>query len=233
MVKMTESEFSAAGRPRRVKNPGEKLFTPLAQSSKAKSKCRGDALQPKFRGGTLHSPECHPGTSHHMGQNIKFWPGESISLRTIMPMVSIQNLLPILGAPQPKIKNRCFWLSYDQMVLFTDVRPKPGFGPLEVRPWVKFTKFWPGEISDFTPMVPKVTLQDFLPFLGALRLKVGTIWKFHPFGRTSVRKTPWHVAPDGSKYKILTRREYFASNHYANGLPPEFFTHFGRPTAEN
>ncbi len=38
---------------------------------------------------------------------------------------------------------------------------------------------------------------------------------------------------DGSKYKILTRREYFALNLYANGLRLRFFTHFGRPIAEN
>ncbi len=43
----------------------------------------------------------------------------------------------------------------------------------------------------------------------------------------------WHFEPDGSKQKILTRREYFASDHYANGLPPAFFTHFGRARAEN
>ncbi len=34
------------------------------------------------------------------------------------------------------------------MVLFTGVRPKPEFGPFELRPWVKFSKFWPGETSD-------------------------------------------------------------------------------------
>ncbi len=46
------------------------------------------------------------------------------------------------------------------------------------------------------------------------------------------RVPPQHIAPDGSKLKILTRREYFASYLYANGLPPGFFTHFGRPTLE-
>ncbi len=34
------------------------------------------------------------------------------------------------------------------MVFFTDVRPQPGFGPFEVRSWVKFSKFLPGEPSD-------------------------------------------------------------------------------------
>ncbi len=34
------------------------------------------------------------------------------------------------------------------MVLLTNVRPKPGFGPFEVRPLVKFSKFLPGETSD-------------------------------------------------------------------------------------
>ncbi len=32
---------------------------------------------------------------------------------------------------------------------------------------------------------------------------------------------------------MLTRREYFASDPYVNGIPPGFFTHFERPTAEN
>ncbi len=58
------------------------------------------------------------------------------------------------------------------MVLLTDMRPKPWFGPFVVRPWVKFSKFWPEKTSDL----------------------------------------------------------------YVNGhesFPPEFFTHFGRPTTEN
>ncbi len=58
------------------------------------------------------------------------------------------------------------------MVLLTGVRPEPMFSLFEVRPWVKFSKFRPGETSDL----------------------------------------------------------------YANGVEsflPGFFTHFGRPTAEN
>ncbi len=33
-------------------------------------------------------------------------------------------------------------------MLLTGVRPKPGFGPSEVRTWVKFSKFQPGKTSD-------------------------------------------------------------------------------------
>ncbi len=35
-VESTESEFSAAGRPKPVKNPREKLYAPLVQSSEEK-----------------------------------------------------------------------------------------------------------------------------------------------------------------------------------------------------
>ncbi len=86
--------------------------------------------------------------------------------------VSPQDFLPVLATPLPKIPIGSFWLSCDQMVLLTGVRPKPGFGPFEMRPWVKCSKFWPGETSDL----------------------------------------------------------------YTNGpgnFSPGFFTHFGRPTAEN
>ncbi len=83
-----------------------------------------------------------------MGQNRKFWPEESISLRTFTPIVSFQDFLPILGAPRPKITNWSFWPACDQTVLFSSVRPKPGFGPFEVQPWVKFSKFWSGETWD-------------------------------------------------------------------------------------
>ncbi len=36
LVKSTESEFFDTGRPKQVKNPGEKLYAPLVQSSEAK-----------------------------------------------------------------------------------------------------------------------------------------------------------------------------------------------------
>ncbi len=53
-------------------------------------------------------------------------------LRTFTPMVlkvSLQDFLPILVAPRPKITNLSFWPLCNQMVLLTGVRPKPGFGP--------------------------------------------------------------------------------------------------------
>ncbi len=110
-----------------------------------------------------------------MGQNGEFWPRESISLRNLRPVVrkvSRQDCLPALAAQRPKIPIWLFWPWCNQMVLLTGVRLKPGFGTFEVRPWVKFSKFWLGETS----------------------------------------------------------------NLYANGpkrFPPEFYTHFGRPTTEN
>ncbi len=93
----------------------------------------------------------------------------------MVPKVSLQDFLPISGAPQPKITNRSFWPSCDQMVLLTAVRTKPGFSPFEMRPWVKFSKFWPGEsisLRNFTPVVRKVSHQDFLPVLASQRLKI-------------------------------------------------------------
>ncbi len=77
-----------------------------------------------------------------------------------------------LCSPRLKITDRSFWPACKQMVLLTGLRPKPGFDPFEVRPWVKFSKFLPGEIWTFTPMVPKFFLQDFLPILGAPRPKI-------------------------------------------------------------
>ncbi len=50
------------------------------------------------------------------------------------------------------------------------------------------------------------------------------------------RVPPWYFGLDGSNSKILTWREYFASELCTNGdksFSPEFFTHFGRPMIEN
>ncbi len=89
---------------------------------------------------------CHPCTlvaEYHTGTS------DSVqNFKPVVRKVSPQHFLPILGAPQPKITNPFFLTSCDQMVLLTGVRPKPGFRHFEVRPWVKFSKFWPGETSD-------------------------------------------------------------------------------------
>ncbi len=80
-------------------------------------------------------------------------PGTSDSLWNFTPLVrkvSPQDFLPILGAPRPKISNRFFWPACDQMVLLTDVRPKPGFGPFVVRLQVTFSKFW--LLENFGPL---------------------------------------------------------------------------------
>ncbi len=98
------------------------------------------------RVGTLQSAECHPCTLV-----VEFHHGTSDSLRNFAPVarkVSPHDFLPVLGAPWPKISNRSFWSLCDQMVLLIGVRPKPGFSHFEVRPWVKFLKFWPEETSD-------------------------------------------------------------------------------------
>ncbi len=146
----------------------------------------------------------HRNQSAGMGQNRKFWPGESSSLRNftlavrkvssqdflpvlgnpwpkitnrsfwpachqnlrsfllrcdhgsnfqnfdlerIRPMVlkvSFQDFLLILGGPRPKITNRSFWPSSNQMVLLTGVRPKPGFGPFDRHATISLSRyFWP------------------------------------------------------------------------------------------
>ncbi len=80
-----------------------------------------------------------------------FWNFYLERLRNFTPMVpkvSLPDFLPRFGAPRPEITNRSFWLSCNQMVSLTGVRPKSGFGHLEVRPWVKFSKFLPGETSE-------------------------------------------------------------------------------------
>ncbi len=65
------------------------------------------------------------------------------------------------------------------MVLLTDVRPKPGFGPFVVRLWVKFSKFRPVETSDLYANGPEVSLQNFLLILGTPLPKI-TNQSFRP-----------------------------------------------------
>ncbi len=56
----------------------------------------------------------------------------------------LQDSLPILGAPWPKITNRSFWPSCDQMVLLTGVRPKSGFYTFDRRATISLSRyFWP------------------------------------------------------------------------------------------
>ncbi len=84
--------------------------------------------------------------------------------------------------------------SYESVFL-TVVRPngacdrratKTGFVPFEEQPWVKFSKFWPGETWDLYVNGPESFPSG---FLGAPRPKIGKIWKLDPFGRTLVTKT--------------------------------------------
>ncbi len=104
-----------------------------------------------------------------MGEIREFWPGESILLQNftpVVPKVCLQNFLPILATPWPKITNWSFWPSCDQMMLLTIVRPKLAFGPFEVRPWVKFSKFWSGETSDLYANDPESFIPGFFTHFG-------------------------------------------------------------------
>ncbi len=64
------------------------------------------------------------------------------TFRPIVPKVFLQDVLPILGAPWPKITNRFFWPTCYQMVLLTSVRPKPGFGPFDHRATISLSWYF-------------------------------------------------------------------------------------------
>ncbi len=156
-------------------------------------------------------------------------------------MVSLQDFLPVLGAPWPKITNRIFWPVCDQIMLLTGVRPKPGFDPFVLRPFVKFSKFWPGETSNlcvngpesfpsgfFTHFGRHATENHKSAFLTCVRPNSDFDWRATKtwFGPLKVR--PW------VKFSKFWLRE--TSDLYTNGpesFPSGFFTHSGRPTAKN
>ncbi len=98
---------------------------------------------------------------------------------------------PFWAASQPKITNRSFWPSCDQMVLLICVRPKPGFGRFEVQPRVKFSKLGPRDTSDlyangpesfppgfFTPLWQATAGNYELVFLTGVRPI--DVWSFWP-----------------------------------------------------
>ncbi len=137
-------------------------------------------------------------------------------------MVSLQDFLLTLGASRPKITNRFFWPLYDQMVLLTGVRPKPEFGPYEVR-WVKILtrrdfvplRQWSRKFSSrilylfwathSQKLVKFGILQDFLPILGAPWPKIGKIWKLAIFDGTLVKKTDTHFGrPTDKNYDSVS-----------------------------
>ncbi len=72
----------------------------------------------------------------------------------------------LFWVPTSKITNGSFWPSCDQMMLLTGVRSKPGFGLFDVRPWVKFSKFWPGKTSDLYANGPESFPQKFFTTFG-------------------------------------------------------------------
>ncbi len=97
-----------------------------------------------------HSALCRVPPRHiapMLGQNRKFWPGESISLRNFTPVVckvSPQDFFSVLVASRPKIPVRSFWPWCYQMVLLTGVRPKPVFDPFDRPATISLSRyFWP------------------------------------------------------------------------------------------
>ncbi len=90
----------------------------------------------------------------------------------MVPKVSHQDFLPILGALEPKITNQSFWPLWDQMVLLTGMRPKPGFGPFNCCVTISLSwYFWPmvrlmggeGGLRDWYYTTPRKKIQ-FTPF---------------------------------------------------------------------
>ncbi len=101
------------------------------------------------RGGTLQSAECHPCilvAERHTGTS-----------------VSLQDFLPILGAPRPKITNRSFWQSCDQNLGSALLRCDHGSSS---------QNFDLEGLSDLYANGPKVSFHDLLPTLAAPRLKI-------------------------------------------------------------
>ncbi len=133
-----------------------------------------------------------------MGENRKFWPGKSISLRIFTLMVSLQDFLPILGGPRPKITNRSSWChatkwwfwpacdqNLDSVLLKCDHGSNSQYFDME-------------RLRTFTPMVPKVSLHDSLPILDAPWPKIW-IWSFSP-----------RCNQIGQISKVFYWREYFS-----------------------
>ncbi len=135
-------------------------------------------------------------------------------LQTFTPMVPkvfLQEFLPILAALLLKITNQSFWPSCET---------KWCFWPGATKTWVR--SLWGASNSQnfdverlrtLTPMVPKVSLQDFLPILGTPRPKIGKnrrwgakmskkSWR-ETFGFTGV-KFRCEILSPGEKFGNLT-----------------------------
>ncbi len=82
--------------------------------------------------------ECHPGTLDSL------W-----NFTPVVRKVFHQDFLPILGTLQPKITNRSFWPSCDQMVLFDR---------LVIKTWVR--SFWGATMNQIFEIL---TWRDFVP----------------------------------------------------------------------
>ncbi len=131
-------------------------------------------------------------------------------------MVSLQEFLPILGTPQPKITNRSYWPACDQMVHLTSVRPKPRIGHFEVRLWVKFSKFWPEKTSDLYVNGPEC----FPPWF---------VTKFR-FGLFEEGATKWVKFPNFSPGESITYQKFTLVVPEVS--PQNFLPVLGVPTAE-
>ncbi len=120
-----------------------------------------------------------------MGQNRKFWPGESISLPTLRQWSPYRIFYQFWAPHGRKLRislfdhratNWCFWPACDQNLGSVLLRCDHG---------VKFSKYWPGETSNLYAYGP----ESFLPGFFTPRPKIDKIWKLDPFGRTLVKKT--------------------------------------------
>ncbi len=185
-----------------------------------------------------HNPtslaECHPGTSHQMGQNRKFWLGESISLRTFTPVVSLRTFYPFwaqhgrklrIGLFDRRATNWCFCPACDQNQGLVLLRCDRGSNS---------QNFDLKRLLTFTSMVPKVSLEDFVPILGAPWPKT-TNRSFWPACDqmvllTSVRPKPG-LGPFvvGQIFEILTWRDFGPLRQWSRKLTSRIFYPFCAP----
>ncbi len=127
-------------------------------------RCTGVALCTMWFDAECHPctlvAECHPDTSDSLR---KF----TLVLRKVSP----QDFLPILGAPGWKLRI-VFLTVVRPNGAFDSVWPKAGSAILRCDHELNFRNFDLERLWTFTPMVPKVSLQEFLALFGGLRLEI-------------------------------------------------------------
>ncbi len=145
------------------------------------------------------------------------------------------------GRPTPENSIWSLWPWCDQMVLLTGVRLKPGFGTFEVRPWVKFSKFWPGDTSDLYANGPKRLPPGFFTYFRrptAENSDSVVLIMVRPNGAFERRTTKiwprsfWD-ATMGQMFKILTCRDFWPLRQRSQKFPSKIFYSFWASTAEN